>query len=75
FFTGGILNSHGFGSRKIWVAGYGVTSLGVDNANAWQTTDHGIMGIDTSLDFDGAFTTGSVSGNVPQVVIPEPKPV
>ena len=75
FFTGGILNSHGFGSQKIWVAGYGVTSLGIDNANAWQTTDHGIMGIDTSLDFDGAFTTGSVSGNVPQVVIPAPQPV
>ncbi|WP_318630523.1 lytic transglycosylase [Limosilactobacillus reuteri] len=33
------------------------------------------LGIDTSYDFDGAFTTGSVSGNVPQVVIPEPKPV
>lgn len=75
FFTGGTLNSHGFGSRKIWLAGYGVTELGIDNAAAWQYSDHGIMGIDTSLDFDGAFTTGSVSGNVPQVVIPKPQPV
>ena len=75
FFTGGILNSHGFDSRKIWIAGYGVTELGIDNASAWQYSDHSIMGIDTSYDFDGAFTTGSVSGNVPQVVIPEPKPV
>lgn len=75
FFTGGTLNSHGFGSRKIWIAGYSVTELGIDNAAAWQYSDHGIMGIDTSLDFDGAFTTGSASGNVPQVVIPEPQPV
>ncbi|MGM9882925.1 glycoside hydrolase family 25 [Lactobacillus reuteri] len=75
FFTGGTLNSHGFGSQKIWLAGYGVTELGIDNAAAWQYSDHGIMGIDTSLDFDGAFTTSSVSGNVPQVVIPEPQPV
>ncbi|MCH5385166.1 glycoside hydrolase family 25, partial [Limosilactobacillus reuteri] len=65
----------GFGSRKIWIAGYGVTELGIDNAAAWQYSDKGIMGIDSSYDFDGAFTTGSVSGNVPQVVIPEPKPV
>lgn len=75
FFTGGILNSHGFGNRKKWVAGYGVTSLGIDNANAWQYTDHGIMGSDTSLDFDGAFTSGSVSGSVPQATVPAPKPV
>lgn len=75
FFTGGTLNSHGFESRKIWLAGYGVAELGIDNAAAWQYSDHGIMGIDTSLDFDGAFTTGSVSGNIPQVVIPTPQPV
>lgn len=75
FFTGGILNSHGFGQRKVWVAGYGVTSLGIDNAAAWQYSDHGIMGIDTSYDFDGAFTTGSTSGSVPQISVPAPQPV
>ena len=75
FFTGEILNSHGFGSRKAWVAGYGVTSLGIDNAAAWQYSDHGIMGIDTSYDFDGAFTTGSASGSVPQITVPAPQPV
>ena len=75
FFTGGILNSHGFGQRKVWVAGYGVTSLGIDNAAAWQYSDHGIMGIDTSYDFDGAFTTGSTSGSVPQITVPAPQPV
>lgn len=75
FFTGGILNSHGFGQRKVWVAGYGVTSLGIDNAAAWQYSDHGIMGIDTSYDFDGAFTTGSASGSVPQITVPAPQPV
>ena len=75
FFTGGILNSHGFGSRKIWIAGYGVTSLGIDNAAAWQYSDHGIMSIDTSYDFDGVFTTGSTSGSVPQISVPAPQPV
>ena len=75
FFTGGVLNSHGFSQRKVWVAGYGVTSLGIDNAAAWQYSDHGIMGIDTSYDFDGAFTTGSTSGSVPQITVPEPQPV
>lgn len=74
FFTGGILNSHGFGSRKIWIAGYGVTSLGIDNATAWQYSDKGIMGIDSSYDFDGAFTTGETSGSVPQTTIPAPQP-
>ena len=75
FFTGGILNPHGFGQRKVWVAGYGVTSLGIDNAAAWQYSDHGIMGIDTSYDFDGAFTTGSASGSIPQITVPAPQPV
>lgn len=74
FFTGGILNSHGFGQRKIWIAGYGVTSLGIDNANAWQYTDHGIMGVDTSYDFSGAFTGSVASGSVPNVTVPAPKP-
>lgn len=75
FFTGGILNSHGFGDRQIWLAGYRITDLGIDNATAWQYTDHGIMGIDSSYDFDGAFTTGSASGSVPQVTVPAPQPV
>ncbi|WP_278589490.1 LysM peptidoglycan-binding domain-containing protein [Limosilactobacillus pontis] len=74
FFTGGILNSHGFGQRKIWIAGYGVTSLGIDNANAWQYTDHGIMGVDTSYAFSGAFTGSVASGSVPNVTVPAPKP-
>ena len=74
FFTGGILNSHGFGQRKIWIAGYGVTSLGIDNANAWQYTDHGIMGVDTSYAFSGAFTGSVASGSVPNVTVPAHKP-
>jgi LysM repeat protein/GH25 family lysozyme M1 (1,4-beta-N-acetylmuramidase) len=75
FFTGGILNSQGFGSRPKWVAGYGVTSLGIDNAAAWQYTDHGIMGIDTSYDFTGAFTTNGDGNAVPTVEISKPQPV
>ena len=75
FFVGGTLDSHGFGNRQIWEAGYGISSLGIDNAAAWQFTDHGIMGIDTSYDFTGAFTTGVVSGNVPSNTVPEPNKV
>ena len=77
FFTGGILNSHGFGNAKIWEAGYGITDLGIDNAATWQWTDNGLgMSVDTSYDFDGAFTVGSSnSGTVPTTPIPAPKPV
>lgn len=77
FFTGGILNSHGFGDAKIWETGYGITDLGIDNAAAWQWTDNGLgMSIDTSYDFDGAFTIASSStGSVPEVSIPAPQPV
>lgn len=74
FFTGGILNSQGFGNRPKWVAGYGVTSLGIDNAAAWQFTDHGILGIDTSYDFTGAFTSTGEGGSVPTVEVPKPQP-
>lgn len=74
FFTGGTLNSHGFGSREIWLAGYGVSSLGIDNATAWQYTDRGIMGIDTSFDFNGHFTASGDSKTVPTVEVPKPQP-
>ena len=77
FFTSGVLNSHGFGEAKIWDAGYGITDLGIDNAAAWQWTDNGLgMNVDTSYDFDGAFTVGnSNSGTVPSTPIPAPQPV
>ncbi|QIX58942.1 hypothetical protein HCY95_01381 [Limosilactobacillus fermentum] len=77
FFTSGTLNSHGFGEAKIWDAGYGITDLGIDNAAAWQWTDNGLgMSVDTSYDFDGAFTVGSSnSGTVPSTPIPAPNPV
>lgn len=77
FFTSGILNSHGFGDAKIWDAGYSITDLGIDNAAAWQWTDNGLgMNVDTSYDFDGAFTVGSSnSGSVPSTPIPAPQPV
>lgn len=77
FFTSGILNSHGFGEAKIWDSGYGITDLGIDNATAWQWTDNGLgMNVDTSYDFDGAFTVGSSNpGTVPSTPIPAPQPV
>lgn len=75
FFTSGILNSHGFGDAKIWDSGYGITDLGIDNAAAWQWTDNGLgMNVDTSYDFDGAFTVGnSNSETVPSTPIPAPQ--
>lgn len=77
FFTGGTLNSHGFGDTKIWEAGYGISDLGIDNAAAWQWTDNGLgMSVDTSYDFDGAFTIStSNAGSVPEVSVPAPNPV
>lgn len=73
FFTGGTLDSHAF--KLVWIAGYGVTDLGIDNAAAWQYSDAGIMGIDSSYDFNGAFTTGEVTGSVPSAPVPAPAPV
>lgn len=73
FFTGGTLDSHAF--KLVWIAGYGVTDLGIDNAAAWQFSDAGIMGIDSSYDFNGAFTTGEVTGSVPSAPVPAPAPV
>lgn len=76
FFASGILNSHGFDNAKIWVAGYGITDLGIDNAAAWQWTDNGLgMNVDTSYDFDGAFTVGETTGSVPSTPVPAPQPV
>lgn len=52
------LNSHNVGDAKVWVAGYDISSLGVDNAAAWQWDDgeRTGTGVDTNWDFDGAFT-------------------
>ena len=33
------LNSHNVGNAKVWVAGYDISDLGVDNAAAWQWDD------------------------------------
>ncbi|MBB1086357.1 LysM peptidoglycan-binding domain-containing protein [Limosilactobacillus fastidiosus] len=81
FFTGGILNSHGLGDNKIWIAGYGITNLGIDNAAAWQFDDGqgyggNTTGTDASYDFDGCFTVdGDQSGSVPTIEVPKNEPV
>ena len=74
FFTNGTLNSHGIGDALAWVAGYGITDLGIDNAAAWQADDgHGYagmnFGVDASFDYTGAFTTGA-AGAVPEINTP-----
>jgi GH25 family lysozyme M1 (1,4-beta-N-acetylmuramidase) len=38
--------------KHIWVAAYGVSQPGIDNANAWQYTDnYDGLKVDASLDF------------------------
>lgn len=65
YFTSGFMNSHYFDDlgAHIWVAGYGVQSLGIDNASAWQFSNGEMQygnetyyGVDTSYDYDGWFT-------------------
>lgn len=59
WFTSGMLNSHNFGNAFNWVAGYGVDSLGIDNASAWQFSDKW-NGCDASYDFVGDFTSAKI---------------
>ncbi|MCD2255787.1 hypothetical protein FHQ08_03530 [Lactobacillus sp. CC-MHH1034] len=51
----------------LWVANYGVSQPGVDNAAAWQhTSNFNGLNLDMSYDFTGLFTTeqfGATSGN------------
>ena len=80
FFTSGILNSHGLVDNKIWIAGYGITDLGIDNADAWQADDgqdyDGMkFGVDASFDFNGCFTINvDKKGSVPTIEIPKNEP-
>ncbi|MQB56497.1 LysM peptidoglycan-binding domain-containing protein [Limosilactobacillus reuteri] len=81
FFTSGILNSHALGDNKIWLAGYGITDLGISNAAAWQFDDGqgyggNRSGTDASYDFDGCFTVSTgETGQVPTIEVPKPEPV
>lgn len=79
FFTGGILNNHALGDNKIWLAGYGIDNLGIDNADAWQFDDGqgyggNTTGTDASWDFDSCFTVAPGKGSLPTVEVPKPQP-
>lgn len=63
------LNSHNIGRAVPWLAGYNITSLGINNAGAWQFTDN-FYGVDASYDFVGIFTTSDVQPKPQQ----QPKP-
>ncbi len=64
------LNSHNVGNAKVWVAGYDISDLGVDNAAAWQWDDgeRTGTGVDTNWDFDGVFTKATVHVDSPKPV-------
>ncbi|QER67564.1 LysM peptidoglycan-binding domain-containing protein [Paucilactobacillus nenjiangensis] len=69
FFTGGTLDAGQL--PNVWVAGYGVTDLGVSNAVAWQYADEwNGYSQDVNYDFTGLFTTGLATSAVPMVQIP-----
>lgn len=54
FTSGRIDQTQLYNSTPIWVASYGTTEPGVDNASAWQYTDNGHgLGVDFSYDFFG----------------------
>jgi len=52
WFNGGRINRSQLVDKAIWVAAYGVSQPGVNDANAWQYTDNW-HGVDCSYDFDG----------------------
>lgn len=54
-----------------WVAGYGVTDLGISNAVAWQFADNwNGYSQDVSTDYTGLFTGSVTTGSVPSVTVP-----
>lgn len=61
FTSGRIVRARLCHNVPIWVAAYGVTQPGVDNAQAWQYSDNGHgLNVDFSYDFTG-FLTGQVA--------------
>lgn len=61
WFNAGRINRSQLVDKAIWVAAYGVSQPGVNDANAWQYTDNW-HGVDCSYDFDG-----KLSGKVTKV--------
>ncbi|WP_283680459.1 GH25 family lysozyme [Lentilactobacillus sp. Marseille-Q4993] len=59
WFNSGRINRSHLIDKHIWVAAYGVSQPGVNNANAWQYTDN-LFGADCSYDFDGTLTGNNV---------------
>ncbi len=67
FTSGRIDQAKLYNKTPIWVASYGSSEPGVDNASAWQYTDNGHgLKVDFSYDFDGTLSgtkASSTSGN------------
>lgn len=64
WFQAGRLVRSSLAYKPIWVAAYGTSQPGIDNANAWQFTDnYKGLHVDASYDFDGTFT--GVAGKAP----------
>ena len=69
FWTAKTLDPAKFDNK--WVAGYGVTDLGISNAVAWQKgTKVGSYSQDINEDYTGLFVSGSTTAAVPTVKVP-----
>lgn len=59
WFNEGRLVKNQLTAKHIWVASYGTSQPGVDDADAWQYTDNFAgMNVDGSYDFSGLLTSG-----------------
>lgn len=73
WFKYGRINRSALVDKHIWVAAYGVSQPGVDNANAWQFSDNGHgLGVDFSYDFDGSLSGIDSSKAVSTTAVQKP---
>uniref|UniRef100_UPI00403F63A3 GH25 family lysozyme n=1 Tax=Lentilactobacillus hilgardii TaxID=1588 RepID=UPI00403F63A3 len=60
WFNSGRIKRSELVDKHIWVASYGTSQPGVDNANSWQFSDNW-HGVDASYDFDGSLSGSKTS--------------
>lgn len=71
------INPYDLHGAIVWLAGYGITDFGgITNVGAWQWDDgkRTGIGVDTSWDYNGAFTSAKTVGAVHPATKPAPHP-